>query len=383
LLLRLCFTYTICIGTTICIYKKAKRIAIDKVLPPFVKDTITNGKKNVAYPFIKGLLGMNRRKFLAATGITTFLGKSILANAIQPINKPLVISTWEAGIKANIAAWKILQQKGTALDAVEAGVKVTEAEINCCVGLGANPDRDGFVTLDAAIMDSKGNYGAVAFLEDIQHPISVARMVMEKTPHTFLVGEGAKQFALANGFTAQPKQLSEAAQKAYKKWKEKQQYTPQINRENIENDGRNNHDTISMIALDANNNLSASCTTSGQGFKMRGRVGDAPIIGGGLYVDNAIGACAATGQGEDIVRIVGSHTVVEYMRHGYTPTLACKATLQRLVQLKGAAYCKNIQACFIAVNKKGVVGAYALHKGFNYAVKNASSNTLYNAGYLL
>jgi N4-(beta-N-acetylglucosaminyl)-L-asparaginase len=331
---------------------------------------------------------MDRRSFLSTTGLGVLSLPFVHANNIkQNLKSPLVISTWDAGIAANKAAWQILNNNGFALDAVENGVKVTENEINCCVGLGANPDELGIVTLDASIMDHLGNYGAVAFLEDIKHPISVARKIMERTPHTFLVGKGARKFALANGFKPEKKVLSANATKAYKKWKAKQQLGNEINRENkkpTDNSGRNNHDTISMIALDNFNNLSASCTTSGAGFKMHGRVGDAPIIGGGLYVDNEIGACAATGQGEDIVRIVGSHTVVEYMRHGFTPTNACKATVERLIKLKGKDYCSKIQACFIAVNKSGETGAYALHKGFSYAVySNTIGNKLFNADFLL
>ncbi len=324
---------------------------------------------------------LHRRNFLqissfglTALGFTSFRGK---INA----KKPLVLSTWDAGIAANKAAWNVLKAGGRALDAVEQGVRVTEASLNCCVGLGANPDRDGFVTLDACIMDEFANCGSVAFLERIKHPISVARRVMEKTPHVMLVGEGAQQFAVAEGFPLEKNELSESAKKAYENWLKKSEYKPVINIENtkrqeafvpakLEN-GDWNHDTIGMIALDANGNLSGSCTTSGMGFKMRGRIGDSPIIGAGLYVDNEVGAAVATGQGEDIIRICGAHTIVEMMRQGLSPEDACKKAMERLYKTKGHEKAKAIQAGFIAIAKNGEYGGYALQKGFNYAVCHA------------
>jgi N4-(beta-N-acetylglucosaminyl)-L-asparaginase len=294
--------------------------------------------------------------------------------------KPIVISTWKEGIAANMAAWNILKVGGRALDAVEQGVMVTESSLNCCVGLGANPDRDGYVTLDSCIMDENANCGSVAFLERIKHPVSVARLVMEKTPHVMLVGSGAQQFALAQGFTLEPQKLSDDAQKAYDNWLIKSEYKPVINIENsnslkkqeafaphkLEN-GNWNHDTIGMVAMDANGNLSGSCTTSGMGFKMRGRLGDSPIIGAGLFVDNEIGAATATGQGEDVIRICGSHLVVELMRQGYSPENACKKAVERIIKIKGAA-AKDIQVGFIAINKKGEYGGYCIQKGFDFAV---------------
>ena len=298
---------------------------------------------------------------------------------------PIVISTWDAGLDANKAAWKVLNGGGRALDAVEEGVKVTEASRSCCVGLNANPDRDGFVTLDASIMDESFNCGSVAFLERIKHPISVARRVMEKTPHVMLVGSGAQQFAMAEGFQLEEQKLSPDAQEAYDKWLKKSEYKPVINIENqkghgpfaptqLEN-GEWNHDTIGMVAMDANGNLSGSCTTSGMAFKMRGRVGDSPIIGSGLFVDNEVGACTATGQGEDVIRISGSHTVVELMRQGLPPEQACKKAIERIVRIKKDK-AKEIQVAFLALNKKGEVGAYAIQKGFSYAIRNKTSEKL-------
>ena len=307
----------------------------------------------------------------------------------QPLRgNPIVISTWNAGLEANKAAWKILSGGGRALDAVEEGVKVTEDSISCCVGLGANPDRDGFVTLDASIMDEFFNCGSVAFLERIKHPISVARRVMEKTPHVMLVGSGAQQFAIAEGFPLEEQKLSDDAQKAYKEWLQKSDYKPVINIENSKDHGPfvetnpeigpNNHDTIGMLAMDANGNLSGSCTTSGMGFKMRGRVGDSPIIGAGLFVDNEVGACVATGQGEDVIRISGSHAIVELMRQGLSPQAACKKAIERIIKIKKDK-AKDIQVAFIALNKKGAVGAFAIQKKFNYALRNNNTEKLIDA----
>lgn len=302
---------------------------------------------------------MQRRNFLSfgLAGITSQLfGKSI---DTQATNKPIVISTWEHGLDANKAAWEVLSKNGRALDAVEIGVKVPEADPKITtVGYGGFPDRDGRVTLDACIMDENSNCGSVAFLEHIMHPISVARMVMEKTPHVMLVGEGALSFALANGFKKE-NLLTPEAEKEWKKWLKDAKYEPIINFEN-------NHDTIGMLALDASGNLSGACTTSGMAWKMHGRVGDSPIIGAGLYVDNEVGAACATGVGEAVIRTVGSHMVVELMRQGKSPEKACKAAVERIMQrFKGF---EKIQVGFLALNKKGEYGAYCIQKGFNYAV---------------
>ncbi|MBK7560414.1 MAG: N(4)-(beta-N-acetylglucosaminyl)-L-asparaginase [Chitinophagaceae bacterium] len=334
---------------------------------------------------------VDRRKFIKTSAFTGFA--SLLTKGAWSMTetgtikgKPIVISTWDAGLRANKAAWEVLVSGGRALDAVEKGVMVTESEQNCCVGLGANPDRDGFVTLDACIMDEFSNCGSVAFLERIKHPISVARRVMEKTPHVMLVGSGAQQFAIAEGFPLEEQKLSSEAQKNYENWLKKSEYKPPVI--NVESQpvpqavkqehgpfapykletGEWNHDTIGMVAMDTNGNLSGSCTTSGAGFKMRGRLGDSPIIGAGLFVDNEVGACTSTGQGEDVIRVAGSHSVIELMRQGLSPEAACKKIIERIIKIKGAK-AKDIQVAFLAVNKKGQVGAFAIHKGFSYAIK--------------
>lgn len=319
----------------------------------------------------------NRRNFLQMLSIgTAGIITSGAAAASRKGNKPIVISTWAEGINANKAAWKVLSENGRALDAVEKGVMVTEASQNCCVGLGANPDRDGIVTLDASIMDEKGNCGSVGAIERIKHPISVARRVMEKTPHVMLVGKGAQDFAVAEGFPLEPQQLSEEAEKAYREWLKKSDYRPVINIENTGHgpfaparldNGNWNHDTIGMVAMDAAGNLSGSCTTSGMAFKMRGRVGDSPIIGAGLFVDNEVGAATATGLGEEVIKICGTHLVVELMRQGYAPGAACKKAVERIVKRDAKKAAEN-QVGFIAINKKGEYGGYCLQKGFNFAV---------------
>ena len=342
-------------------------------------------------------MSMDRRKFinLSSLGITSFtLSGFIPTSNHLPLVHPVVASTWDAGLAANLAAWKILGAGGKAIDAVENGVMITEEEINCCVGLSGNPDRDGHVTLDASIMDHEFNCGSVAFLERIKHPISVARRIMEKTPHVMLVGEGAQQFAISEGFKLEPEQLSDDAKKSYENWLKKSEYKPVINIERKNtlsqldpslmaphklSNGEWNHDTIGMVALDRFGNLSGSCTTSGAGFKMRGRVGDSPIIGAGLYVDNEVGAVVATGQGEDVIRVAGSSAVVEQMRQGKSPEEACKVVVERIRKIKKEK-AKDIQICFIAINKKGEVGAFALHKGFNYAVHTNEGNQLIESG---
>ncbi|MBY0536267.1 MAG: N(4)-(beta-N-acetylglucosaminyl)-L-asparaginase [Chitinophagaceae bacterium] len=341
----------------------------------------------------------NRRKFVEASFLSslgTFINPfktSSEEEFIPPVlGKPVVLSTWDTGIAANKGAWEVLGKGGRALDAVEAGVMVTESSQNCCVGLGANPDRDGFVTLDACIMDEFSNCGSVAFLERIKHPISVARRVMEKTPHVMLVGSGAQQFAVAEGFPLEKQELSPEAKQAYENWLKKSEYKPVVNIENTKShgpfapqyleNGELNHDTIGMIAMDAKGNLSGSCTTSGMGFKMRGRLGDSPIIGAGLFVDNEIGAATATGQGEDVIRIAGSHTVVELMRQGLSPEQACKKAVERILRIKKDK-AKEIQIGFIAIKKNGEYGGYALQKGFSFAVKTGNVEKLVQAKSLI
>jgi N4-(beta-N-acetylglucosaminyl)-L-asparaginase len=337
---------------------------------------------------------MNRRKFLNLSALTAplLLTKKTMASNFSATTKPIVISTWDSGMLVNAAAWKILGNGGTSLDAVEAGAMHIENEINCCVGLGGYPDRDGIVTLDACLMDHNANCGAVAGLERIKHPISVARKVMEKTPHVILVGNGAQQFAVENGFTLESKELSIDAKNAYADWIKKNEYKPVINIEkkqgngpfapNFFEDGTPNHDTMGLLAMDAKGNLSGAVTTSGMAFKVHGRVGDSPIIGAGLFVDNEIGAATSSGTGEEVIRICGTHLVVEFMRQGYSPEMACKKAVERIVK-RDKAKAKTLQVGFLAMNKKGQYGAYAIQKGFVFSVKSNSENQIHDAKFLL
>jgi N4-(beta-N-acetylglucosaminyl)-L-asparaginase len=297
---------------------------------------------------------------------------------VKNIKRPVVISTWEMGLKANKVAWDVLVKEGTALDAVEAGVRVVEADpTERSVGYGGRPDRNGHVTLDACIMDEHANIGAVAFLEHIKHPVSVARAVMEQSPHVMLVGEGALQFALEQGFRKE-NLLTPESELEWKEWLKVSQYKPAINVEN--------HDTIGILALDMHGNLSGACSTSGMPFKMHGRVGDSPIIGAGLYIDNEVGGAAATGHGEEMIRIAGSHYVVELMRQGLSPEAACKEAVKRILlsQRKRGKSPMDIQVGFIALSKSGAYGAYCLQDGFEYALYTPDvNNQVYCAAKLI
>ena len=274
--------------------------------------------------------------------------------------RPVVISTWQHGRAANAAAYAVLAGGGSALDAAERGVMVTEADPEVhTVGIGAYPDRDGVVTLDACIMGPSGDCGSVAALQDILHPISVARMVMERTPHVMLVGRGARDFALAQGM--EPTELlTDWGREKLAAWRDRNpDYRPEINVEN--------HDTIGLLTLDQNGDLAGACTTSGASFKYHGRVGDSPIIGAGLYVDNEVGGATATGWGEAVMRACGCFLVVEFMRQGHAPTEACRLAVERVVA-KNPDW-REIQVGFIALNKAGQTGGYCIQPGFDYAVQ--------------
>lgn len=345
--------------------------------------TSTNTRRRLLKAGLLGL-GLGFRPVIAdATAETTTADPD--HNGIQAggqdagTQEMTAVATWNHGVPANAAGFGILAAGGRALDAVEAGVRVVEADpTSTTVGLGGFPDREGRVTLDACIMDERGEAGAVAFLENILHPVSVARQVMEHTPHLMLVGEGAYEFAIAQGF---PKQelLTPEARQAWIEWREKQQSGdgtdpwPEINIEN--------HDTIGMLALDSAGNLAGACTTSGTAFKMRGRVGDSPIIGAGLFVDNDVGAATATGLGELVIKTAGSHAVVEMMRQGQSPQTACLAVLQRITDKYPDAAGRG-QVGFLAMNRQGDVGAAALQPGFTYAVQQAKDVHLLEAASL-
>jgi isoaspartyl peptidase/L-asparaginase-like protein (Ntn-hydrolase superfamily) len=323
---------------------------------------------------------ISRRLFVVKSSLAiaglTLVKNSFSRSVIQNTdNFPIVISTWNHGLPANEAAWEILSKGGNSLDAVEAGVRVPEADPEVItVGYGGIPDASGKVTLDACIMDEKGRAGSVAFLEYIKHPISVARLVMEKTPHVMLAGKGALEFALENGFKKE-NLLTPARKADWKKWKkEKREFSNKIN---IENQLKENHDTIGMLAIDKEGRISGACTTSGMGYKLPGRVGDSPILGAGLFVDGEIGGAVATGTGELVMKTLGTFLVVELMRNGKSPSEACEEAVKRIA--KKIPDFQNHQVGFIALNKSGEYGSFCIQQGFNYAVKTESKTALEDA----
>lgn len=313
---------------------------------------------------------MKRRHFIknaSLTGVGLAVGSTITncadaktedtktATEVSKASLPLVIATWDVK-NATAKAYETLTNGEDILDAIEKGCNVEEDNAEgLSVGKGGLPDRDGNVTLDACIMNKEGNCGSVVYLQNVPHAISVARKVMEDTPHVMLAGRGAEQFAYEIGFKKEDL-LTEKAKKAWDKWKVEAKYKPIINIEN--------HDTIGMLAVDKNGDISGGCTTSGLAYKMAGRVGDSPIIGSGLFVDNEIGAAVATGLGEEVVKTVGSFLIVELMRQGRSPQEACEEAIKRIVNKPNSNY-KNFQVGYIAVNKKGETGYYSIHKGFS------------------
>ena len=319
----------------------------------------------------------SRRKFISRSLLGSFAAGTFSFSEFfehfapaEPKNAgPVVIATWD-NRKATAAAWEILKNGGRSLDAVEAGARVPEADPNdTSVGYGGFPDRDGNVTLDACIMDEFGNAGSVSFLQHIMHPISVARMVMEKTPHVMLAGDGALDFALENGFQKE-NLLTPVAEKAWKEWLEKGEYKPKINWER--------HDTIGIVSMDSKQHIAGACTTSGLAFKMRGRVGDSPVIGAGMFADNEVGAAASTGLGEMVLRTLGSFLVVEEMRRGKSPQKATEMVIRRIAA-KYPEQSKANQIGFIAIDKKGRHGAYSMQPGFNYAIYQQGENRVIEA----
>jgi len=322
---------------------------------------------------------MVRRKFIKKSligglGATALVGCD---NSNGNGSYPRIISTWEHGLTANQEAWEKLMSGSNGILSIESGVKISEADPSVrSVGYGGLPDREGIVTLDACIMDKYSNCGSVSYLQNIKHPISVARLVMEDTPHVMLSGKGALDFALSKGFK-QENLLTDQSKKDWLNWKKKSNYSPVINIEN--------HDTISMLLIDQNRDLFGACTTSGAAWKMHGRVGDSPIIGAGLFLDNEVGAAAATGLGEAVIRTSGSAMVVELMRQGYSPLQACKKIVDRISKIhKSGPDWEYLQVGFIAINKKGEYAGYSLKKGFNYAVcDKENKNLLMDADYFI
>lgn len=311
---------------------------------------------------------MKRRKFLKGTALSgaaiasgaTLIGchesasnKPKAALKSEATTNPTVICTWDFA-DANAKAGLLVSQGKPALDAIIEGVAVEEANLeNTTVGKGATPDREGIVTLDACVMSPAGDCGAVLAVENIVHVAALARKVMEDTPHVILAGKGAEEFGYTMGF---PKDdlLTASSKKAWEAWKTSSEYKPMINIEN--------HDTIGMLAIDSSGDIAGVCTTSGLGYKMKGRVGDSPIIGSGLFIDNEIGGAVATGLGEEVLKTVGSFLIVELMRQGKSPQEACEEAVARIVK-KGERY-HDFQIAYIAINKAGQTGSFCIHEGF-------------------
>ena len=299
---------------------------------------------------------MNRRIFVFdILGLGVF---SIIKNKIKFIkNTGMVrsVSTWKTS-DANLKAGQLLDKGSNSLDAAVEGVAIEESNPkNTTVGLGGAPDRTGIVTLDACVMNHLGDCGSVVAVENIVHVARLAKDVMEKTPHVMLAGEGAEEFAYSQGYKSRDL-LTKESKKEWKDWLKNQEYKPIINIEN--------HDTIGMLCLDKYNNISGVCTSSGLAYKMRGRVGDSPIIGSGLFIDNKVGGAVATGLGEEVVKTVGSHLVVELMRQGKSPQEACEIAVKRIVDTNKQD--NRFQVAYLAINKSGEVGSYSIEPGFSY-----------------
>lgn len=329
---------------------------------------------------------MNRRTFIKTTSLA---GASAAVSSVVPLtlseslqngsapagSQPIVLSTWDFKLGVNETAFRVLESGGSVLDAVEKSINVVEQDPTVTsVGRGGFPDRDGHVTLDACIMDEKGNAGSVVFLEHIVRPISVARRVMESSPHVVLAGEGALQFAIEQGFKKEDL-LTEQAKAAYINWLKTSSYQPPIDAKN--------HDTIGLIAMDKDGKLAGGCSTSGLAWKYHGRVGDSPLIGAGLYVDNEVGAATSTGLGETVIKVCGSFMIVELMRQGRIPQEACEVAVARLIR-KQPQYqdVDDFLVGFIAINKKGAIGAFSYKKGLQYSLHKDGVNNVFDAAYL-
>ena len=301
---------------------------------------------------------MKRRNFIFdifSVGIVSAMSTKLRAVNLNFTPMVRSISTWKT-TEANKKAGQMLDKGEHALDAAVAGVAIEEENPkNTTVGYGGAPDRTGKVTLDACVMNHLGDCGSVVAVENIVNVARLAKDVMEKTPHVMLSGKGAEEFAISQGYK-KTDLLTDKSKKEWEEWLKDQDYKPIINIEN--------HDTIGMLCIDKNNNLSGACSTSGLAYKMKGRVGDSPIIGSGLFIDNKIGGAVATGLGEEVVKTVGSFLVVELMRQGLSPQEACEKAVKRIVSNNSQE--NKFQVAYIAMNKKGEVGSYSIEPGFTY-----------------
>lgn len=301
---------------------------------------------------------MKRRNFIFdifSIGLMSSISTRLKANNLNFSPMVRSISTWKT-TEANYKAGSLLDNGTDALNAAVIGVAVEEENPkNTTVGYGGAPDRSGNVTLDACVMNHLGDCGSVVAVENIMNVARLAKDVMEKTPHVMLAGKGAEEFAISEGYK-KIDLLTETSKKDWEKWLENKEYKPIINIEN--------HDTIGMLCLDKNNNMSGACTTSGLAYKMKGRIGDSPIIGSGLFIDNKIGGAVATGLGEEVVKTVGSYLVVELMRQGKSPQEACETAVKRIVSSNSQE--NKFQVAYIAMNKSGEVGSFSIEPGFSY-----------------
>jgi len=318
---------------------------------------------------------IKRRNFIRGTVLGVISSAIPMAvGAYRPIKRsekrPIVVATWD-NRKATRTGMDTILKGGSALDAVETGARIPEADPeDMSVGYGGLPDRDGNVTLDASIMDEYGKAGSVTFLKYIKHPVSVARKVLEETPHVMLSGDGALQFALTMGFEKEDL-LTEAAKRRWERWMRDHNFRPV------------NHDTIGILAIDESGRMCGACSTSGLAFKMHGRVGDSPVIGAGMYVDNEICGACATGEGELVLETLGSFLVVELMRQGLTPNQACREAVDRILKKYPELKEGGAQVGYAALNMQGEVGGYAIEKGYSIAVSEKEKDYLVTPEYYL
>lgn len=285
----------------------------------------------------------------------------------QQLTPPVFVSTWSFGQPVNDAAVATFLRTGQLLDAIEQGIWVAEADPqNATVGLGGLPNRAGVVQLDACIMwGPTHRAGSVAALEQILHPISVARRIMERTPHVMLVGRDAQQFALEQGFEL-TELLTEQRRRQWQEWCAEQAARSAA--------GPPSHDTITLLGLGPTGELAGGCSTSGRAYKLPGRVGDSPIIGSGLYVDSDVGAAGATGWGENLMRHCAAMQVVQRMREGLDPMQACRETVARILAKDRPT--ENPSVNVLALDRHGRWGAAGTDPDYCCAVASPQTSFL-------
>jgi isoaspartyl peptidase/L-asparaginase-like protein (Ntn-hydrolase superfamily) len=311
-----------------------------------------------------------RRQFLATSSIALGATAPGLCTSDAPNpTRPLIVSTWPFGKASNDEALRVLTKGGSILDAVEHGIKVTESDTkNRSVGISGSPNAAGVVQQDACIMHGPGHQaGSVAAIEGIIHPISAARRVMEKTPHVMLVGDGARMFAIEEGLNS----IDVDSSKLHEAWRKERASKKQA----VQKRSKGDHDTIALLVLGPDGNIAGGCSTSGWGGKLPGRVGDSPIIGSGLYIDNEVGAAGATGLGENVMRHCASFMVVDFMRQGLHPQEACLRAIHRISRIDPLAT-EDLAINFVALDKKGRYGAAGTGTGFKYSVTTKSSSVV-------